>query len=221
MIIPAIIPKSREHLLETWGKVNFAPLIQIDLVDGKFDDDISWPYEPQGEVSELSGSFDGEKAQLDLMVNEQLRAAKAWRSIGVRNFVFHLESKEDKKEIVSWCRAEDVRCGFALNNDTSLEALYPFIEHIDFIQLMGIKEIGSQGQPFDFRVLERAITIRSLYPNIRLAVDGGVSADTIAELKESGIDDFVSGSYILKAPDQRAAYQELLKIADTKEDDAL
>lgn len=214
MIIPAVIPENREGLLDTLGSLDFAPLIQIDLVDGKFANGSSWPFAPNGNAGELAGFIKGDKIQLDLMVVNQLQTAKTWRELGVRNFVFHIETKESIKEIIGWCKAEDVRCGLALNNDTSLEVLYPLIEHIDFVQLMGIKEIGSQGQPFDFRVLERAVIIRSLYPRLRLAVDGGVSADTILELKEAGIDDFVSGSYILKAHDRQEAYQELLKIAD-------
>ena len=98
------------------------------------------------------------------------------------------------------------------NNDTPLEDLYPYLDSVDFIQLMGINEIGSQGQPFDIRVLERVATLHTLYPNKTLSVDGAVNEENILSLKAAGINRFVVGSNILKASDPKAQYEKLLKI---------
>jgi len=77
---------------------------------------------------------------------------------------------------------------------------------------MGIDEIGSQGQPFDVRVLERIATLRALYPNQILSVDGAVNEENILSLKNAGADRFAVGSNILKVTNPKAQYEKLLKI---------
>jgi pentose-5-phosphate-3-epimerase len=74
---------------------------------------------------------------------------------------------------------------------------------------MGIKHIGSQGQPFDERVLERVAKLRALYPSRTISIDGSVNRETLPQLKAAGADRFVSGSAILNQPDPVLAYTEL------------
>lgn len=212
MIIPAIIPKSLVDLEATIKSVGFAKIIQIDVVDGKFVPFISWPYETEENVNEAKFALDGYEVEVDLMVEDPLNAAEEWLSIGARRIIFHLESLNDIQQAINLVHSKNAEVYLALNNDTNLERIYGVINNIDGVQLMGIAEIGTQGQPFDSRVLERIATLRALFPDLLISVDGGVSKETIAELKKAGAKHFVSGSAILKADEPRAAYQELLKI---------
>ena len=43
--------------------------------------------------------------------------------------------------------------------------------------------------------------------DIRLQIDGGVTVDNIKEVAEAGVDMFVAGSAILKAPRTQDAYR--------------
>lgn len=211
MIIPAIIPKSLTDLKEKLELLSFAEEIQIDVVDGQFVQDVSWPYAPESNPLEAS-KYLKRLFEVDLMVEDSVAAGLAWQKAGAGKLIFHIESFQDRSEIFNLKAKLSCQIGLSLNNDTSLEELYPYIDSIDFIQLMGIGSIGSQGQPFDVRVLERIATLRALYPNLTLSVDGAVSEENILSLKNAGADRFAVGSNILKAADPRAQYDKLLKI---------
>ncbi len=212
MIIPAIIPKSLDDLKEKLELLSFAETIQIDVVDGEFVKDVSWPYDPSGDVEEVREYLGGRLFEVDLMVRDGLMAGTRWLKVGASKLIFHLESFVDRNEIFNLKAKLTCEIGLALNNSTSLEELYPYIDSVDFVQLMGIDEIGSQGQPFDVRVLERIATLRALYPNQILSVDGAVNEENILSLKNAGADRFAVGSNILKVTNPKAQYEKLLKI---------
>lgn len=214
-IVPAIIPTSFEKLVSTVSTVSgFAKQVQIDVVDGKFAPHTSWPYTKEDTTSanEIKENLKGVSFEVDLMTTDQIPASKFWIDAGATALVFHLEGLEDPDTAIDLCKTQNVKVGFAINNDTSLEKLFPFINKINFVQLMGIASIGSQGQPFDNRVLERVVTLKSLYPNLEISVDGSVNKSTISELDKAGVDRFTVGSYIVKSDSPGERYTELLKI---------
>ncbi len=214
MIRPAIIPRSLSDLKRSLEKVSFSKAVQIDVVDGKFNPNVSWPYEPKGDTREASGLMAGRdvEVEVDLMVFGPVSAGREWLASGASGLVFHLESLDDPEDAVALRKSFDFSLGFSINNDTALETLYPWIDKGDFVQLMGIKEIGAQGQPFDERILERVAILRHLYPDLIISIDGGVNEDTIGQLAAAGADNFAVGSAILKARDPKQKYEELLKI---------
>lgn len=211
MITPAIIPTSLQHLKEAVSRLPVARC-QIDVVDGRFTPYKSWPYEPKGQVVDAADIVSGIKLEIDLMVEEPEKAAADWLSVGAETLVFHIESLVDPKNALTFADDFDVEIAFAVGNDTPLEAIYPYIGSLDFVQLMGIKNIGAQAEPFDDRVLDRVVELSSLFPTVPISVDGGVNARTIKSLKDAGAVRFVVGSAIQNATDPANAYQELLKI---------
>ena len=83
---------------------------------------------------------------------------------------------------------------------------------IDFVQLMGIKEVGRQGQPFAEETFARVKKLRSVYPELEIAIDGGVNQETIPGLAEAGASRLAPGSAIAKQADPKAAYLDLKKL---------
>jgi ribulose-phosphate 3-epimerase len=211
MITPAIIPRSLDHLKESLAKLPVENW-QIDVVDGRFVPHRSWPYEPYGDVSDARDAISTIKAEIDLMVEEPIKAAAEWMAAGASALVFHLEGLLNPSEALELVEGSDVQIAFSITNDTPMETLYKYVDSLDFVQLMGIKSIGSQGQPFDERVLDRIIEMSSLFPHTPISVDGGVSFETITSLKEAGASRFVVGSVIQNAVDPFLEYQKLLKI---------
>ncbi|OGG86109.1 hypothetical protein A2392_01455 [Candidatus Kaiserbacteria bacterium RIFOXYB1_FULL_46_14] len=212
MIIPAIIPKSLDDLKDKLALLSFAPAVQIDLVDGKFVENVSWPYEPVGAAADATALIEDHEIEVDLMVDNPVLVAKDWLTIGAKRIVIHLESLSSVEDILSLKDNTHVLLGLAINNDTPIERLHPFVDQIDFVQLMGIASIGKQGEPFDDRVIDRITTIRSLYPNLTITVDGAVGKTNLAALKNAGANRFVVGSAILNSADPESTYEDLLKI---------
>ena len=82
----------------------------------------------------------------------------------------------------------------SLKIDTPLEAIDSFAHEIQSVQLMGIAEIGAQGQPFDARVIPRVETLHARYPHLTISVDGGVNKENAEQLAAAGAARLVVGS---------------------------
>ena len=80
---------------------------------------------------------------------------------------------------------------------------------IDFVQFMGIDNVGFQGQEFDDRVLEKISDLRGEYPNIQISVDGGVGFDNAADLISAGATRLISGSAVFESDDMAEAIHDL------------
>lgn len=213
MIVPAIIPRSAEHLIDALGRIPFATEVQIDIVDGVFAAPSSWPYEPLGSVEDVRTALSPLSVEVDLMVSQPIEAAYLWHDAGATRFVFHLESVTDVREIAELKAERGCFIGACISNDTPLHVLEKHINAFDFVQVMGIKEIGSQGRGFDERALTRIAELRAAHPALPISVDGSVNEDTLPRLVAAGANRFAVGSAIMDAEDPQRAFEALAAIA--------
>ena len=212
-IVPAIIPTCRQEIIQFAETVSFANEIQIDVVDGQFVENISWPYEPTGEPKTIRHATDRFTLEVDLMVAKPIVAAESWIAAGADMLVFHIESVP-LEAFKKFAEQSPVSTGVACHGDTKIETLLSYAAFADYVQLMGIKEIGKQGEPFHEQVLESIALIKHNAPSKMISVDGSVNEDTIIKLKEAGAHRFVSGSTILKSKDPEIAYKKLKKLVE-------
>lgn len=213
-IIPAIIPTSLSHLKASLEVLPFAPRVQIDIVDGEFAAPASWPYDPAGSVMEVSDVLTHHKVMVDIMAGEVLAAASAWLEAGASELVLHLETitPETFKAVVALKQTYSFALYIAGDDELTTEAYLPYIDQCDGVQLMGIDEVGQQGQSFSTRVVENVTQWRAAYPALPIVIDGSVNKSTLPALKQAGATDFVVGSAIDTASDKAAAYAALLEI---------
>lgn len=208
------MPTSYADLVHIIEKLPGLPEVHVDVLDGKFVPATSWPHTNGDDVAiayELLRPF---SLEVDLMVEKPLVAAEAWLRAGADQLVFHIETIE-ASVLENFTHAHAVTVGVALDNDTSLEKLQPFLAFVDYVQLMGIATIGAQGQPFDTRVIERIKSIRTTHPAMPISIDGSVNKDTLPQLKHLGIHRFIVGSAIVSAENPKNAYLELTKLAQS------
>jgi ribulose-phosphate 3-epimerase len=209
-IIPAIIPQSLDHLRDTFLTiVPPAHEVQIDIVDGKFVPFTSWPYRGSGSVMLLREFCDVAVVEVDLMIQSPEVAIPLYVKAGVQKVVVHLETVRDFEEIVRHRDAHGYELGISVSNTTPLAVLTSACANVEYVQLMGIHDIGSQGQPFDTEVLERIKHLKNLFPELIISIDGSVNEKTIPLLLEAGADRFVSGSAILNDENPKSAYERL------------
>lgn len=209
-LVPAVIPQSLEHLTRTLETVSsFTKEVQVDIVDGRFVPFTSWPYVPKGSVSDLQQFTKTLTIEVDLMVKEPERILHTYVDAGVQKIVLHLESLASPSIIPTLRKECRAMLGLSILNDTPLQALAPYLQYADYVQLMGIDRIGVQGQPFDERVLARIREVHTLRPGIIVSIDGSVNQDTVEKLRNAGADRLVSGSAILSAPDPQRAFEAL------------
>jgi len=214
-IIPAIMPKSLSDLEEHVKKVSgHVPLVQIDIMDGVFVSGKTWPYTKGGEKEfarfskkeEVLPCDETMDYEIDLMVSEPEHVIEEWMHLGASRLIVHLESTKHMGNIIRdvaahVTRASDeglevVSLGIAINTSTPVEFIDQYVDGIDFVQCMGISEVGKQGQAFDERVYKQLQSLRATHPELALSVDGAVHFDNARELVEAGADRLVSGSEI-------------------------
>jgi len=192
MIIPAILPRSQRELdekVEQLGEAGFSGLVQVDVCDGVF--------VPSSTDFNTLPEISGITYQLDLMVALQSPGdVQKYLDLHPVQIVLHLESLENPGQIITSVRNAGIGVGLSILNDTPITSLDPYMTEIDFVQLMGISEIGFQGQPFDERVFDKIDFLRQNYSNMTICVDGGVSIATINRLFVRGVTQFVSGGAV-------------------------
>src|SRR5690606_35890696 len=91
-LVPALIPQSRNAVVEFAARVQFAYEIQIDVVDGVFVENVSWPYTPEGDPVSVKNATEMFTLEVDLMVSDPINAAYTWMKAGADMLVFHVES---------------------------------------------------------------------------------------------------------------------------------
>lgn len=190
-IIPAILPKSQSELSEKVSAVlGMVSMVQVDVCDGVFVPSVTKFHElPHADQIEY---------ELDLMIDQPEQSIRQWIAMHPSRIIVHVESIRDQQKMfmaLEQVRGE-IEIGLSISNDTPNELLETYSDDCDFIQLMGIKNIGFQGEPFDERVLEKIKYFKDVYPDMPISVDGAVNLQTIQMLRDAGVTRFVCGSAV-------------------------
>jgi ribulose-phosphate 3-epimerase len=234
-VLPAIIPESFEDLSYKMSQVKgIVKLVQVDVCDGRFVPSKSWPYvgdyendfERMTNIEEEGFPFwESMDFEADMMVKDPEEVAEKWIKAGAKALVLHIESSSKILDLVKDLRKihgyfadsiAGIEIGIAIGIDTPNEELDVFLEQtpegktlIDFVQFMGIKKIGYQGQPFDEKVLDKIADLRKKYPSVLISVDGGVNFDTYQDLVEAGANKLISGSALYESENIKKAWEEM------------
>jgi ribulose-phosphate 3-epimerase len=208
-IIPAIMPRTFEEIEDLVGLVkNSVVTVQLDLMDGKFSPEPSWPffYGTDRNLVALESQdislpyWEEINYELDLMVERPEERLDTWLGIGAARVIFHYASIHDWEKIkkIDLGVRNFIELGLAITLHDDFESICTLIDDnvVDFIQVMGIAQIGYQGEPFEEESLEIISNLRERYSDITISVDGGVSLDTIGDLYDAGVNRFVSGSSV-------------------------
>ncbi|MDD5589620.1 MAG: ribulose-phosphate 3-epimerase [Candidatus Portnoybacteria bacterium] len=198
-IIPAIIPKDLEEIKEKLKLVEpYADWVQLDISDGKFTTMKTWddPEEIKGLATRLN-------LEAHLMISEPERKIDQWIASGVKRILIHFESTKNLPAVLDKIKNAGIEAAIVLNLQTPTDVLekieiskYP---NLKIVQLMSIAEIGYYGQPFDGNVLSKISFLKSKYPGLRIAVDGGINKETAKKAVRAGADILAVGSAIFSA----------------------
>ena len=127
---------------------------------------------------------------------------------GASWITFHPEASRHVDRSLQLIRDRGCKGGLVLNPATGLEPVRYVLDKIDVLLLMSVNP-GFGGQKFIPAVLDKVRAAREMIDasglDIRLEIDGGVSADNIAEIAAAGADTFVAGSAIFNGGDYASA----------------
>ena len=218
-IIPALLSKNFAELQEALGRVvGAARVVQVDVVDGIFAPNKTWPYGDEARFEKICMGDEGLPLwdefdfQFDLMLEHPEAEVLKFIDAGAASVIIHAKSAGAKEalELVAQKNAEagddlQTSVGLALLPTAQPADLEAFAGLYDFVQVMGIDRVGFQGQAFDEKASTLVKEIHGTYPDLILQVDGSVNAGDIGALVQAGANRFVVGSAIFAAPDAKKA----------------
>lgn len=186
---------SEIRLCETAG----VDWIHIDVMDGHFVPNLTLgPV-----IVEACRRITSLPLDCHLMIEEPESLVNAFVKAGATYITIHPEENPNIQQTLAAIRDSGCHPGVALNPATPVSTLEPLLHLVDMVLIMTVNP-GFSGQVFMPETMEKIIaTLRLIDASdriIRLEVDGGISADNIKLVANSGADTFVSASSIFKSP---------------------
>lgn len=229
MIIPAILEKDYDKTLTMLDKYSdLTTRMQIDVCDGLYVNNKTW-------LPNNHEDINGYKLELeyDMMVGDIRTYLNTLYLYDAKYIVVHVSCLSDLefRKVYAEIKQKNklIKVGIAIKHGDSLERVYDNYNFYDYVQIMGIKEIGLQGQAFDKNVIdkikliknflnikhkEEVLSMLSAFPKDKkyIQIDGAMNPENIADCKSVGADNFVVGSYLKKSNDVAKDYLKLNKI---------
>ncbi|GAC57317.1 ribulose-5-phosphate 3-epimerase [Gordonia hirsuta DSM 44140 = NBRC 16056] len=151
-----------------------------------------------------------------LMITDPGRWAPGYAEAGAYNVSFHAEATDDPISVARDIRAAGGKAGLGIKPGTSIEPYLEILPEFDTLLIMSV-EPGFGGQKFMPEVLDKVRRLREVIDGEQLKllieIDGGISASTIEQAAEAGVDCFVAGSAVYGGDDPAARVAELRALA--------
>ena len=174
-----------------------ADLIHVDVMDGHFVPNITiGPC-----VIEDLKKYTKLPLDVHLMVSPVHKYIKHFAKAGSDIITIHPEATKNLKKTIKLIKSYRKKVGIALNPNTSIEKVKPYLGIIDTVLLMSVYP-GFGGQKFIKSVLKKSIKLKKEINKkkfkVKIEMDGGINFENSKLVKDAGVDIIVSGTTIFK-----------------------
>ena len=211
-INPSILSSDFSDLRGELEKISTADMAHIDVMDNHFVPNLTFGPPVVERIQAIS------PIPLDahLMIADADRNAPVYAEIGCASVTFHAEAAAAPVRLARELRRLGAKASLALKPATPIEPFIDLLGEFDQILIMTV-DPGFGGQKFLDVCLPKITRTREAISaaglEIKLQVDGGVSASTIDRVVDAGADVLVAGSAVYGAEDAAAAISELRTLA--------
>jgi ribulose-phosphate 3-epimerase len=211
-IAPSILSADFANLEAELGRIATADWAHVDVMDAHFVPNLTLGLPVVQRLAQVS------PVPLDchLMIADPDRWAPQYAEAGAHGVTFHAEAAAAPVRLARELRERGAKAGIALSPATPVEPFLDWLGEFDMVLVMTV-EPGFGGQSFLDGCLPKLRRLRSAVDEhgleVRLQVDGGVSAETVERCAEAGADVFVAGSAVYGADDPAAAIAQLRALA--------
>jgi len=207
-LIPAILANSKQEFEEKLRVVEkLAPTIQIDILDGTLFPFTNWHDAEAVAAMETSVAF-----ELHLMVSNPLPIIAEWvaKVPNVKRAIIHAEIERPLGKILEEIHVTHlIEAGVAINPETPLEEIHAVLPELDVLMILGVHP-GQSGQKFEGDyIIEKIKNAKNRAPDLKIEVDGGVTAELIPNLQTAGVTRFAVTSALFKAENKETAWKNL------------
>ena len=214
VLSPSILAADFKGLGQEMKKTeeNGAAYIHFDVMDGMFVPSISFGMPVLASIHDATEQF----MDAHLMVQEPIRYVEAFQKAGADYVTVHLEACEDVKTTLDKIHACGMKAGLAVNPETDVKELVPYLEDVEMILIMSVHP-GFGGQKFIPESLDKIREVRAMLNEKNLEtdiqVDGGIYVENVREVLDAGANVIVAGSAVFRgdAGENTAKFMEILK----------
>lgn len=172
-----------------------AQYIHVDVMDGRFVPSISFGMPVIKSIRKVTDRiFD-----VHLMIDEPERYLEDFARVGADIITVHLETLKYPEQIIQKIRALGRKVGLAINPETSVHAVEPYLHLVDMILVMTVRP-GFGGQKYLDYCTEKIKRVHQMIEQKHLKtvieVDGGINRENIHTVLDAGADVIVMGSSI-------------------------
>ena len=193
------------HSLE----VNGADLVHCDVMDGVFVNNITFGIKMVEDIRKRTSL----PLDCHLMIVHPEKYVERFAKAGADIITVHYEACQDNlKEVLTLIKESGAKCGAVINPDTPVEKIADILPLCDMVLVMSVFP-GFGGQKFIPESLDKLRQLRKMIDEsgkeIDLQIDGGVTAENVAEIKAAGANVIVAGSAVFKAEDRKEMIAKL------------
>ncbi len=192
-----------------------ADWLHLDVMDGVYVPNLSFGFDIIGKLRTVCNLY----FDVHMMTVCPEKYLEVLQKAGANSVNIHSDvlSKEQTIETLKQIKALGMDAAVALKPKVPASDIEDFIPYCDMILVMTV-EPGFGGQKFMEDMMPKVAAIRAMAdkvkPELKIQVDGGVSAANIATCAAAGANVFVVGTSSFRAPDMGAALAEMKDIAE-------
>ena len=212
IIAPSMLSSDFGRLIDEIELINKsnADWFHLDVMDGVFVPNITFG----SPVLDIFKNYAKNPLDIHLMIVNPENYIDKFSSYNPDIITIHMEAVNDISAVLKKIKNLNIKAGLAINPDTPIKHLEPYINEIDMVCLMGVFP-GFSGQKFINKTNSRLRDLKNLIESkkskVLIQIDGGVDLSNVKELSRLGADILVSGSCIFKSKNPSKIIDSLKK----------
>lgn len=190
-ILPSLASANPIRLWEEIEALGSHEYLHFDVEDGNFVPNITFGMKTIKAAAKFGKVWDAH-----LMVTNPMEYIEPLAAAGCSAAAFHWESTGYPLRIITAIRKNGMKAGIALNPNTEVTVLAPYLSRLDYVLIM-TSEPDGEGDLFQKEMVKKvAWLVQNCGNSIEIIADGGIGGEEFALLKAAKATGIVMGRTI-------------------------